>query len=163
MTKQQYEKISTPFRENPRALFLLTRMDKGITAGIFAAYPLLLLYLFFTEREKCLPCLFIPAVSFYLISVFRKIYSAKRPYEVLDITPLICKHTVGKSFPSRHVFSAFIIGMTFFYINKPLGIFVGILGVLMALVRVVGGVHFPKDVIAGGLAGILWGLVYFIL
>lgn len=163
MTKQQYEKISAPFRKSERAVKGITYLDKGLAAIIFASYPILLFYLFFTGSKEWLPCLFIPGVSFFLVSLFRKIYSAKRPYELLDITPLIKKNTVGKSFPSRHVFSVFIIGMTFYYVESPLGIAVGIIGVLMAWLRVIGGVHFPKDVIAGAVIGILCGLFYYIL
>lgn len=162
MTKQQYDKISAPFRENPKALLGLIWAERGIAAGIFCAYPLLILYLFFEEREKCLPALLVPAVSFFLVSVFRRLYSAKRPYEVLDIVPLIHKDTVGKSFPSRHVFSIFIIGMTFFYVYRPLGIVIGLLGVFMAFVRVIGGVHFPKDVTAGAVIGVLCGVAYYL-
>ena len=113
MTKQQYEKWSAPFRRNEKALKGLTYLNRGMTALVFAAYPLLLLYLFVTESKKCFPCALIPAVSFVLVSLFRRWYSAGRPYELLDITPLIPKDTRGKSFPSRHVFSDFIIGMTF--------------------------------------------------
>lgn len=163
MTKQQYEKISAPFRKNERTVKGIIYLDQGITLGIFGAYPLLILCLFFAKSPKCLPCLLIPAVSFLLVSAFRSFYSAKRPYELLDITPLIHKDTVGKSFPSRHVFSVFLIGMTFYYVKKPFGIIIGIMGVLMACIRVVGGVHFPRDVAAGALIGILCGMVYYVL
>ena len=44
----------------------------------------------------------------------------------------------------------------------PAGIAIGILGIALAYVRVVGGVHFPKDIAAGALIGILSGILYFI-
>ncbi|MCI8875678.1 MAG: phosphatase PAP2 family protein [Lachnospiraceae bacterium] len=163
MTKQQYEKWSAPFRRNEKALKGLTYLNRGMTALVFAAYPLLLLYLFVTESKKCFPCALIPAVSFVLVSLFRRWYSAGRPYELLDITPLIPKDTRGKSFPSRHVFSVFIIGMTFFYVKRTLGLAVFFIGILTAFVRVIGGVHFPKDVAAGAALGVLFGLAYYIL
>ena len=64
MTKQQYEKWSAPFRRNEKALKGLTYLNRGMTALVFAAYPLLLFYLFVTESKKCFPCVLIPAVSF---------------------------------------------------------------------------------------------------
>ena len=162
MTKEQYEKWSAPYRRGKSGVKFLIRADKIMTAAIFVAYPMLLLYLFYLKDFKSLfYCILIPAVSYLLVSLFRRIYSAPRPYEVWDISPLIPKDTKGKSFPSRHVFSIFIIGMTFFYVIKPLGIVIGILGIGMAYVRVVGGVHFPKDVAAGALIGILWGMLYY--
>lgn len=39
----------------------------------------------------------------------------------------------------------------------PLGIFLVFLAVLLALIRVVGGVHYPKDVLAGMAAGLVCG------
>lgn len=103
----------------------------------------------------------VPGISFVVISVFRYLYCAPRPYEVFDLPPVIPKDTRGKSFPSRHVFSIFIIGMTFFWKMPLAGVLIGAAGIFMAVVRVLGGVHFPKDVIAGAALGILAGLVGF--
>ncbi|MCM1257004.1 MAG: phosphatase PAP2 family protein [Roseburia sp.] len=163
MTAKQYEKISAPFRKNEKALKGIVYLDKGLAGGIFLAYPLFLVDLLLSGSPKWFPCLVVPAVSFLLVSLFRRLYSAKRPYELLDIKPLIPKDTVGKSFPSRHVFSVFIIGMTFFYVNKILGMLVFCIGIVTAFVRVAGGVHFPKDVAAGAVIGVLCGVVYYIL
>ncbi len=122
MTQQQYEKWSYVFRKEEKRIRFLNRADRMITACVFLSYPGLLLYLFGTKRFfELFFCAAIPAVSFAAVSAFRAVYSAKRPYEVLDIQPLIKKETEGKSFPSRHVFSVFIIGMSFFYIAEPMG------------------------------------------
>ena len=163
MTKQQYEKWSSPFQKRESGAKILYVMDKTITGIVFLAYPVLLVSFAVMQRyADLISYLLVPAVSFLLVSLFRKKYSALRPYEVLDICPLIKKTTKGKSFPSRHVFSIFIIGMTFLDWNMWVGIIFLILGVLLAYIRVVGGVHFPKDVAAGALLGILCGLFYVI-
>lgn len=164
MTKEQYEKWSEPFRRKTSAAKLLAGADKGITVLVFLSYPALLFFLVLSGSfYQCALCVLIPAASFLLVSIFRSRHSAPRPYEQLDIRPLLEKETKGKSFPSRHVFSAFMIGMTFFSISKPLGIAIGMLGVLLSYIRVVGGVHFPKDVAAGALLGIVLGLPYLFL
>ena len=102
-------------------------------------------------------------MSFLLVSVFRNLYNAKRPYELLEIQPLIHKDKKGKSFPSRHVFSVFVIAMTFLWLCPPAGVVFLVVGVLLALCRVIGGVHFPRDVIAGALAGIAAGACYWLI
>lgn len=164
MTKEQYERWSAPFRRENRRVKYLKIADKLITGAVFVSYPALLLYLLLQENDRQFWfCFFVPACSFLLMSFFRSIYSAQRPYEVLDITPLIPKDTKGKSFPSRHVFSAFMIGMTFLFVIKPFGILILAAGTVMAYIRVVGGVHFPKDTAAGALLGILCGMLYFFL
>ena len=94
-----------------------------------------------------------PAVSFILLSVFRWVLNAPRPYEIFGADPVIKKDTKGKSFPSRHVFSMFVIAVTVLYFCPVPGIVLVAAGVLMAAARVAGGVHFPADVIAGAVAG----------
>ena len=156
MTREQYERWSSPFRKSNIRVKLLIGADKLITGAVFLSYPALLLYLLMRENNRQLySCVCIPAGSFLLISLFRNICSAERPYEILEITPLIAKETKGKSFPSRHVFSAFIIGMTFLFVIRPMGILILSAGAAMAYIRVVGGVHFPRDTIAGAVFGIL--------
>lgn len=105
----------------------------------------------------------VPAISFVLVSLLRRCINAPRPYEVFNAQPVIAKDTLGKSFPSRHTFSIFIIGMTF-YACCPLtwsGPAILALGCVLGAIRVLAGVHFPRDVIAGALAGILCGIVGF--
>ena len=87
--------------------------------------------------------------------------NAPRPYEKFDMPPVIEKDTKGKSFPSRHVFSVFIIAFTIFVSHTGAGIMIALIGVAIAIIRVVGGVHEPRDVIAGAIAGIVAGIVGF--
>lgn len=61
-------------------------------------------------------------------------------------------------------FPVFIIAATIFYVHPSAGILLGLLGVVLAVLRVIGGVHEPHDVIAGALAGILCGVLgYYVL
>ena len=111
-----------------------------------------------------LRALLVPAISFAAVTLFRRIFNAPRPYEKFGLPPAIEKDTAGKSFPSRHVFSVFIIAATIFYVHPSAGILLGLLGVVLAVLRVIGGVHEPRDVIAGALAGILCGVLgYYVL
>ena len=103
--------------------------------------------------------LLVPAISFALLTVIRRILNVPRPYEKFGIPPVIEKDTEGRSFPSRHVFSVFIIAMTIFYAHPGPGIVLGLLGVFLGVIRVIAGVHEPKDVIVGAVAGIVCGLV----
>ena len=111
--------------------------------------------------DRFLAVLAVPAVSFFLLSAFRRIVNAKRPYEVWDIAPLIEKDTKGKSFPSRHIFSIYMIAMATVYLCLPAGIVLLIAGVPLAYSRVVGGVHFLRDVAVGAAVGIGLGILGF--
>ena len=61
------------------------------------------------------------------------------------------------------MFSVFVIAFAFYYTFVPAGIVLSVLGVLLAVVRVVGGVHFPRDVLCGAAIGMLCGAVGFFL
>ena len=164
MTRESYEKspasygdirrhlAGMPVQPHPDRLYF--RAVPGVSAAAFSRGQ----HFFF------LRALLVPAVSFAAVTVFRRIFNAPRPYEKFGLPPAIEKDTAGKSFPSRHVFSVFIIAATIFYVHPSAGILLGLLGVVLAVLRVIGGVHEPRDVIAGALAGILCGVLgYYVL
>ncbi len=140
-------------------IVLINSADMIITLAIFLIYVIGVLRAFFTGAEHLIPMIVIPGVFFVLVSVFRRIYNAKRPYEVYCIPAVLKKDSPGKSFPSRHIFSVFIIGVTFMYIRPALGVAVMVLGVIQAVIRVLGGVHFIRDVICGALVGTVFGMI----
>ena len=159
MTQEFYEKISAPFRKSPKGVAILTDLNAFLTGITFLAYPELLLVLLIRGDRRFLPSLIVPGIAFLLITLLRRAVNAPRPYEVLDIAPLISKDSKGKSFPSRHAFSIFVIAMTFLDVIPAMGLFFLLSGLILAAVRVIGGVHFPRDVVAGAAAGILAGAV----
>ena len=63
--------------------------------------------------------------------------------------------------PSRHIFSMFMIAMGWLVFWPPMGWTLLVVGVLLAVIRVLGGVHFPRDVLVGALCGIIAGLLGF--
>ena len=155
MTKENYIRMTQPFRENNGLAKGIHIANKLCTMTMYAAYPVLLVYLFFYGKissyfsfEKAL---FVPGISFVLLSLFRKWINRPRPYEKFDVAPIIKKDTKGQSFPSRHVFSATMIAMTFLLMSpwSWLGVVFLLVSVALAVVRVVSGVHFISDVVAG--------------
>lgn len=161
MTAEQYNRWSQPFRDDPRLLKVLVVGNKVETYLFYVLYPLLIAILAATANPLLLKALLVPAVAFVVVSAFRKLYNAPRPYEQLEIDPLIKKDTLGKSFPSRHVFSVYMIAMAWLPFCFPVGVVLLLLGVDMMFIRVVGGVHYPQDVLAGALCGILAGVLGF--
>lgn len=161
MTKEQYIKITEPMRKNPEKTKRVIAMNQILTGVVFMVYPLYMAVLYGENDPKLLRVLLVPAVSFVLVTILRRIINAPRPYEKFDIPPVIEKDTKGKSFPSRHVFSVFIIAVAIFYSHPGPGILIGLIGVAMAVIRVLGGVHEVRDVAAGAVIGLLCGIVGF--
>lgn len=162
MTAERYAKIEGWFLSRPRALWWLRALNRWLPLVLYVAYPILILCLALWLDVRVWKVVYIPAAVFVAVTVVRKLVNAKRPYETLGITPLISKDKPGESFPSRHVASAFVIAEAFGYINLPLGVAVGVVALLIAVLRPLAGVHFPRDVIFGALFSLLLGLPAFI-
>ncbi len=103
------------------------------------------------------------AIPFLLVTVIRKVFNAKRPYELYAFYKEKPKKKSGESFPSRHVFSAFLIATLFYTMSLAVAISLAFVAVLLALARVLLGIHFPRDVIAGGAVGIISGVLGILL
>lgn len=171
MRKSTYIRMTNALRARPAAARAVVLANKAITNAVYVAYPCLLAWLavrqiaFGWPAKPLLCALLVPGVSFVLVTALRKAINAPRPYEVFDAAPVIAKDTQGNSLPSRHTFSIFVIAMTF-CVWCPLawaGPAMLAAGVALAVIRVVSGVHFPRDVVAGAVLGIALGAVGFLL
>lgn len=151
MTKENYQKMTQPFRDNPEMAKGIHIANKVCTGIMYLSYPLLLAYLFWKNDEMLLWAVLVPASSFVLLSGFRHLIDRKRPYEKFETAPVIPKDTKGRSFPSRHVFSAAMIAMSYLCLFpwSWVGILFLAVTVLLAVIRVVSGVHYISDVVAG--------------
>jgi len=105
----------------------------------------------------------VPALGFLLLTLVRKWINQPRPYETWEIVPLLDKDSHGNSMPSRHVFSATIISVACLHASLPVGLVLLVLSAFLGFVRVLGGVHYPKDVLVGYACGLLLGILFFIV
>ncbi|MBE5888966.1 MAG: phosphatase PAP2 family protein [Lachnospiraceae bacterium] len=165
MTKETYVNITQPFRDNPKMARGIHMANKICTLSMYLAYPLLILYMFLMRDAYVARVIMVPLDSFIILSVFRYFVNRPRPYEKFELPPVIAKDTKGKSFPSRHVFSAMVIAMTFLLASpwSWLGVLFVVVAVLLAIVRVLSGVHFISDVVAGAGFAIVAAVVGYIV
>lgn len=159
MTEELYKNILKKIRSYKYGPGIIRAVNNLTTSFVYLTYPVFLIFLAISRDSRIWKVILVPGVSFIILSVFRSLMDLSRPYEVYDILPIINKDSKGKSFPSRHVFSVFVIAMTLYYISMPIGIALLIIGLIIGTVRVLGGVHFPRDVIAGAIIGILSGII----
>jgi len=138
-------------------------LNECITDGIFLSYPLFLFFLLMKQSPLLLKSVMVPGITFCLITLLRNAFDFPRPYEKHEIEPVLKPHKKGHSFPSRHVFSATIIAFTFMCYNFWLGLGYFIAAVLLAILRVIGGVHYPRDVIVALVLGIFAGISELVL
>lgn len=162
--KEFYDKITGFISKSPKRIRLLNLADKAMEMIMYAVYPCLLAFIFFFRKNlNVLPFILVPGVSFVVLSLFRKLVNRKRPYESWNIKQLIPKNKKGNSFPSRHVFSTAMIAMCGMKISVILGVILIIFTLILACIRVLGGVHYPSDVFAGMIIGVILGSLLFVL
>ena len=151
------------FSGNKYYKLTLAFIYKFLPLVLFVAYPILIIYVFFTQRSEIFKVVLVPLSVLVFVSVFRKLLNKKRPYEVYGIPSVFNKQTKGESMPSRHTASAFIIAMTFLYIDFDLGVIALSMATLIAISRVLAGAHFIRDVLVGMAISILVGTIFLFL
>ena len=162
--QEWYNHIAGKIENKPFLLRLLRTFNRFMTVVMPIVYLTLLVTTYFQEGfgKQVLIYVFISATGFVILSLLRKKINAPRPYEEWDIKPLLDRDSPGQSMPSRHVFSATIISMACLHASLSVGVIMLILSVFLGLVRVLGGVHYPKDVLVGYICGLVWGVIFFL-
>ena len=160
--QEWYDYIAANIENRPFLLSLLRTFNRFMTVVMPIVYLTLLATAYLQEGlgKQVLMYVFIPVSGFVILSFLRKKINAPRPYEVWEIVPLLDRDSPGKSMPSRHVFSATIISMACLHASLTMGMICLTLSAFLGLVRVLGGVHYPKDVVVGYICGLVWGVIF---
>jgi undecaprenyl-diphosphatase len=91
-----------------------------------------------------------------LTEVIRYFYHEPRPFSFYGFAPLF--NEGAWSFPSGHAAWFFALAMAVWFANKKWGWWYFLLALIMGVARVYAGVHWPIDIIAGAMVGILSAL-----
>ena len=151
--EQRYEQWAAPLRGRPGVVRALNIVNRGIVIVFYVVYALLLGWACVSDPWRLVPLVGVTAVGFVAVSFFRRRFNAPRPYECCAIAPLIARDGAGKSVPSRHTLSDFAIAASWFVASVPVAVVLLVAAGVLAVCRVLGGVHFPRDVVAGALIG----------
>ena len=162
--QEWYDHIAGNIENKPFLLSLLRSFNRFMTVVMPMIYLTLLATTYLQQGlgKQVLMYVFVPATGFVILSFLRKKINAPRPYEEWDIKPLLDRDSPGQSMPSRHVFSATIISMACLHASLTMGMICLTLSAFLGLVRVLGGVHFPKDVVVGYICALVWGVLFFL-
>lgn len=162
--QEWHDHIAGNIGNKPFLLSLLRTFNRFMTVVMPIIYLILLATIYLQQGlgKQVGIYLFIPASGFVILSFLRKKINTPRPYEKWDIKPLLDRDSPGQSMPSRHVFSATIISMACLHASLTMGMICLTLSAFLGLVRVLGGVHYPKDVVVGYICGLVWGVIFFL-
>lgn len=116
------------------------------------------------EKAKGILVLFSAGLVWWLASLFKYSYFSPRPFmELFENKPLFTMDVWWDSLPSGHaVLFAALAGASLIFRNRKLGLVLSLVALVIAVARVVAGVHWPSDVviglILGGVTGYLLGI-----
>lgn len=128
--------------------------------------PILLIAAWFWSSQTKRVALKAAIAAFLAWEVFSKIVAGlvdrERPSQsILGVKELIF-HRPDTSFPSDHAAAIFSVAIVFRLIgHRKLGNGLFVIGGLIAISRVMAGVHFPLDVIAGAAIGTVVGWIIY--
>ncbi len=163
ISTETYKSIVGFFKRNKPCNTVLKLCYNFLPLIMFVSYGILIVFMFFSDIKIFARITLSPLTVFAIVTFFRKIFNRARPYEKFATTSVFGKNKKGESMPSRHTACAFIIAMAFMYVSIPLGIAYLIISTLIMISRVLAGVHFISDVIAGMAISLLYGYFSFFI
>ena len=101
------------------------------------------------------------AVAYGLSTLIGIIRFRMRPFDSLGLDPIIDVEYPIKSFPSDHSSISFAFAFMVFLYNKKYGTILLGIATLIAIGRILAGVHYFSDVVAGALVGICGALLFY--
>lgn len=161
-----YPRMNTAVREHKSLPKLIRIINRVTTAAIYILFPFMLLYITDFGRSigiELLNTISVCGAGFLLLTLLRRYINRKRPYTVYGYEPIIPRIKNTGSMPSRHVFSAFIIALASYQMGVMWFAAAMTVSVIIAVLRVVGGVHYITDVVVAFLIAALLGVPAFIL
>lgn len=94
-------------------------------------------------------------LAWTIAHIIKALYPMYRPDIALSgVTSLFSPDDTG-SFPSGHATFYSALAMAIYFYHKKLGYFFAVCALLIGLARIISGVHFPQDILAGYLLGIV--------
>lgn len=123
---------------------------------LFSFIILVWLNLYDRGKLTALKALISVVVSrFVFTEIIRFIWFRPRPFVAESFVPLINQNPAEASFPSGHASFYFALSTIIYFYNKKAGTLFFIASFLVAISRVYVGVHWPSDILAGVILGIL--------
>ena len=128
----------------------------GNNGGIWVVLCLVLLAVTDSNGEAWVICALLGPVAIALNYAIKLI--VKRPRPLLEGLPPLGGAPSSLSFPSAHATSSFAVATAMTRV-EPLGALAFLLAFALSLGRPYLGMHYPSDVLAGAILGIILGLL----
>ncbi|WP_442911461.1 undecaprenyl-diphosphatase [Kurthia zopfii] len=127
-------------------------------------FAVVLLLMWFFGKEQMKKTVVYSAISGavgILVNVLiSKIYFEARPFVTHDDIHILVDHAADASFPSDHTTGAIALAFAIALRHKKLGVIMMLFALLTGFSRIYVGNHYPGDVLAGIIVGILVAWIF---
>jgi undecaprenyl-diphosphatase len=160
-----FQQINSHFDKRIMNLFFRTITQIG--GALFISATTLLLILFTTNQTRltAISSAAALALSHIPVQLVKKLFPRKRPYLQIETTKILPNPLKDHSFPSGHTTAVFSVIVPFLIQLPSLAAILIPLGLSVGISRIYLGLHYPSDVLAGGILGAFFGsfCYYFIV
>ena len=120
---------------------------------------LLFLAVGFRKYFKMVLLTFLSAVfaRFFIVNFIRCLWERPRPFVENNVNLLLTHNAAA--FPSGHAAFYFAISTIVYFYNKKIGLLFFLASFLICISRVFVGIHWPTDILAGAVVGVVSGLL----
>lgn len=94
--------------------------------------------------------------------VLKTLFQAPRPWESVNDVRLLFEYGGLDSFPSGHATTYGALALSVFFYNKRIGVVFGFIAFFISLSRVIVGIHWPIDIVAGFVIGCAVTYLYYL-
>lgn len=94
-------------------------------------------------------------IAWIVTEVIKNFVPTIRPFHLNGFDPLTLTVPYDGSFPSTHTAAAFAMAVSIFSHDKKVGLLYLIMAGLVGVARIVANVHYPTDIIAGAIVGLI--------
>lgn len=158
-----FHKINSYYNNRVLNLFFRNGTHLGGATFLITSLFLLLIVLTGPYRMTVIACMISLTISHIPVYIVKKMYPRKRPYIVLKQAQFPSNPLKDYSFPSGHTTAIFSVITPFVLMEPSLALILHPLAFFVGLSRIYLGLHYPSDVMAGGMLGIVCGWISYYL
>lgn len=159
-----FKKVNRYYEKKYLNLFFRTVTNFGGAAFLIVVLLMLITFPSYQIKMAAISSALALTLSHIPVQIVKKIYPRQRPYIILENTNIVSNPLKDHSFPSGHTTAIFSVIIPFILLIPILSFVLIPLGLLVGISRIYLGLHYPTDVMAGGVLGLSFGcLCYYSL
>lgn len=114
---------------------------------------------FWEKKREILMVFFSGGTAWFIAVILKNLVQATRPFlSFINISPLFAE--TGFAFPSGHATFFSALAFSIFFLHKKAGYWFMFFALLIGVARIIGGVHFPVDILGGYALGFIVSYIF---